>query len=139
MHNKILAFVLCLLTFAALPAMARQTVPIVNIDNTPVVSAEAKKLNAAQVLQAIKTAVVSQGWTVSNVADGVVTASILVRQKHTVIVDIIYDADKYSIHYKDSVNMKYLKNSGGDEVIHPFYNKWVATLNDAIRLELSKL
>lgn len=139
MHNKILAFVLCLFTFATLPAMARQTVPIVNIDNVPVVSAENKKLSSEQVLQAIKTAIISQSWTVSNVADGVVTATILVRQKHTVIVDIIYDAEKYSIHYKDSVNMKYLKNSGGDEVIHPFYNKWVATLNDAIRLELSKL
>jgi hypothetical protein len=139
MHNKILAFVLCLLTFTALPALARQTVPIVNIDNTPVVTAENKKLDSAQVLQAIKAAVISQNWTVSNVADGVVTATILVRQKHTVVVDIIYDADKYSIHYKDSVNMKYEKTSGGTENIHPFYNKWTAALSDAIRLEISKL
>lgn len=137
MHHKLLITVFTLLTLMAMPVFARQAIPIINYDNTPVVNA--KKLSSAQVLQAIKLAAGKQHWIITQEENGAITASILVRQKHTVVISIQYNAENYSIHYKDSNNMKYEKEKDGSEVIHPFYNKWVGALNDAIRLELSKL
>lgn len=135
-HQTALACLFILFTLFATPAMARQAVPIIQYDNIPIVSTQ--KLDTAQVLQAIKLGAASQHWVISNVENGALNATILVRQKHTVVVHIKYDTDKYSIHYQDSTNMKYEKSSDGQAIIHPFYNKWVAALNEAIRLELSK-
>jgi len=66
------------------------------------------------------------------------------------MVEIVYSADKYSVTYRDSINMNYhseakydsrLPNSGANRatgpVIHPAYNTWVQELKDAIRIELS--
>jgi len=128
------------LVFAAilsLNAIARDSVPIVNYDNVAVATNSGKAPNAEQVRQAITAAAASKGWTVAPAGDGKLQATIVVRGKHTVVVDIAYAADKYALTYKDSINMNLIERDG-QKLIHPFYNKWVQTLKEAIRLELLK-
>jgi len=64
-------------------------------------------------------------------------ATLVVRNKHTVVADVTYTPEKYSVVYKSSINMKYdIQN--GVPVIHPFYNDWAKKLVDAIRVECAK-
>jgi hypothetical protein len=56
---------------------------------------------------------------------------------HQIVVDIPVSDGKFSIFYKDSVNMKYALEDG-KKVIHPQYNNWVANLLGDVRSELSR-
>jgi hypothetical protein len=119
-------------------AHARSAVPLINHDSISIIASEGKTLEASQVKQAIEIAARSRDWTTSNLDNGKLAAKIVVRNKHTVMVEISYDASHYSINYLDSINMKYeVKN--GQALIHPFYNKWVDYLKDSINSELSRL
>jgi hypothetical protein len=126
-----------LLTLLSAFAMARTSVPIVNFDDVAVSTGSNAKLSAAQVGESIKTAAQAKTWTVSPAGDNKMTATLQVRGKHTVVIEIPYSATSYSLLYKDSSNMKH-EVEGGTPVIHPFYNKWVATLKDGIQMELQK-
>ena len=67
-------------------------------------------------------------------AENEIEARIIVRGKHTVVVSIPYDTQHFSINYKDSINMNY--NEGK---IHPNYNKWVADLEQALMVNISRI
>jgi len=129
--------VLIFATILSLNAVARETVPIINYDNLAVATSSGKALHAAQVRQAIQAAAGAKGWSIAQQAGDKLLATLDVRGKHMIMVEIDYAADKYSLHYKDSSNMKYGERNG-QPVIHPYYNKWVRELKDAIRLELLK-
>lgn len=137
MKSKLFAALLIATTLVAAPAVARDSVPIVNYDNVAVATSSGKAPDAEQVRQAIAAAAAGKGWTVAPAGDGKLQATIVVRGKHTVVVDIAYAADKYALTYKDSTNMNFIERDG-QKLIHPFYNKWVQTLKEAIRLELLK-
>lgn len=146
------ALFICTIVFS-LNANARTPVPIINYENIAIATTTGKALQVEQVKQAITTAAASKAWTVAYSADGSMLATLVVRNKHTIVVKIEYDINKYSIHYNDSKNMKYgiidvqptIASSNKDQShngqgeIHPFYNKWVQELKDAIRAELLKL
>ncbi|HSI38113.1 MAG TPA: hypothetical protein VK946_03480 [Methylotenera sp.] len=119
-------------------AHARNTVPVINHDNINIVTSDGKVLQAIQIKQAIEAAANKNDWTITNGEDGKLLAKILVRNKHTVVIEITYDTSKYSINYKDSNNMKYEVQSG-QAMIHPFYNKWVDLFKNSINAELAKL
>ncbi len=151
------------------PAIARTSVPIVNYENVIVATNSGNTLQAEQVKTAVLVAAGSKGWSVAHQADGKMLASLTVRGKHTIVVEISYTASSYSLHYRDSVNMHYQPDhqlnltrsqnsynqvqsqgqgqaqaqtqSGIDSraVIHPNYNKWVQDLRDAIRIQLLRL
>lgn len=137
MKSLLVAVFLLASALATTPVSARTPVPVINHDNVVVATATGKTLAAEQVKQAILAAVGVKGWSAVQQADGKLLATLHVRGKHTVVVEITYAADKYSLIYKDSVNMK-SGSRDGQTVIHPFYNKWVQELLDAIRLELLK-
>ena len=129
------------LVFAALVSLnviARTPVPIINHDNLSVATNSGKTLQIEQVKQAIQTAAGAKGWSIAFQADGKMLATLNVRNKHTVVVEIAYATDKYSLQYKDSANMKFGEFNGA-KVIHPYYNKWVQELRDSIRNELLKV
>ncbi len=65
------------------------------------------------------------GWKVTQDAPGHMVAEIKPRDKHFVAIDIYYDNDSYSIHYKASSNMKY---NAEQNIIHRNYNNWVSNL-----------
>jgi hypothetical protein len=137
----------------AFSANARTPVPVINYENVTIATASGKSLQIEQVKQAISSAAASKGWTVAYSTDGSLLATLVVRNKHTVVVKIDYDVSKYSINYNDSNNMKYGiinvqptiassnqdQSHNGQAEIHPFYNKWVQDLKGAIGSELLKL
>jgi len=157
MNAKLLIGLLLVGGLAAGPAQAqRAPVPIVNHPDIPVATGSGKPLQADQVKQAIQAAAKIKGWTLAYEPSGRILATLVVRNKHTVVVEIPYSAEKYSLLYHDSVNMKYSPGTGraapydassrmrgyqqpAGQVIHPFYNDWVRELKEAIRLELLKL
>jgi hypothetical protein len=121
------------LTFASAHAVAqRHPVPIINYENVQITTA-AGQLTTEQVKQAILTAAGSKQWVVTEQGPGRMTATLHVRGKHTVVTEIIHSNDKFSLLYKDSTNMKYGPGPDGKGVIHPFYNRWVQDLKEAIR------
>ncbi|MBS1228783.1 MAG: hypothetical protein H6R17_2060 [Proteobacteria bacterium] len=122
----------------SLNATAREAVPIVNYDDIAVATNSGKAPSAEQVKQAIIAAASNKGWSIAHQADGQLLATLVVRNKHTIVVSIACAADKYSLRYKDSINMKF-EERDGQQLIHPYYNKWVLDLKDAIRIELLKL
>lgn len=132
------AFLICLTMLSMSAHAARSAVPLVNYDNIAIVTSSNKAPQLDQVKQAMRVGAAVKGWTIEEAADGSLTASIVVRDKHKVSVKIDYDASKYSIHYKDSAVMKYEVNNG-QAVVHPFYNVWVENLKNDINIELLKL
>jgi hypothetical protein len=149
---------LCLLLLA-LPAAARTSVPIIDYPDQPVVTGSGKTPSAADVRQAIASAATQRNWVVTNgPGDERVTATLVVRNKHTISVVIAYKADAFSISYLGSVNMNYNENRPVDQasygnrgytvqqkdttlpdVIHPNYNKWVQDLLTGIKINLRLL
>jgi len=132
----ILAFILAL---ASLHAVARQSVPIINHENVAIERGTARALTADEVKAAILAAAAQGHWDVAESSPGVLKASLNVRNKHTAVVQISYSADKYSIIYRDSTNLNFKAEGSGPGIIHPFYNRWVQDLRDAIRLQLNKI
>lgn len=132
-----IAFLVCFAMLSMNVYAARSAVPLVNHENIEIVTGVNKAPAADQIKQAIRIGAAVKGWKVEESADGSLLATIVVR-KHTAVVRIDYDTSKYSIHYKDSVLLKYEVNNG-QAVIHPFYNKWVDNLKDDINIELLKI
>jgi len=121
----------------AIAAHARSAVPVINHENIVIVPANGKN----QSLDTVKAAIIRAGtnlqWNISENGNGKLIGTLNVRSKHTIVVDIAYATDKFSITYKDSTNMKF-GTEDGKPVIHPFYNKWVKHLLDSIRVETQK-
>lgn len=135
--HLVLAAVLSVMSTQA--AAQRQAVPIVNHEDVLVETTSGRKLSAEEVRQAITSAPAPRGWQFSEPAPGRLIATLNVRGKHTIVTEITYSATKYSIRYKDSVNMKYSPGGpNGQGQIHPFYNTWVDELRSAIRTQLIK-
>lgn len=131
------AFLICLTMLSMSAYAARSAVPLVNYENIAIVTGSNKVAEIDQIKQAIRLGAAVKGWKIEESADGSLTATIVVR-KHTVVVKINYEVSKYSIHYKDSVLMRYEVNNG-QAMIHPFYNVWVENLKNDINIELLKL
>ena len=93
----------------------------------------------SQVREAIYRAGRENRWIMRDMlgtGDNRIEATLVVRSKHTVIVDITYTANQYSLFYKNSVNMNYA-SCDGKRYIHPNYAVWVSRLNQSIQIELS--
>ena len=133
---------------------ARDLAPVINYDNIAVVAGAGKTLTVERVKQAIQTGATARGWSIAQAADGKMVATLIVHSKHSVSVEIGYTADRYSLHYKDSLNMKFASTApsrkngvgpavpaeeNGQPVIHPNYNKWVLQLRESIQVELGRL
>lgn len=125
------------LTAVLLIGCGRATVPIINYNHVAF-SATSLTLTLSQTREAIITAAETKGWMVQDEGSGRLGASLTVRDKHTVKVLITFTTTDFSINYVDSTNMKY-EVDAGKPTIHPFYNKWVKTLEEAIKLETRRL
>lgn len=137
---KIVRILLALLvSLTALQAAAqRMPVPIINYENVPVTSPSGEPLTAAQVKQAIRSGAAAKKWALEEQGPGRMLATLKVNGKHTVMTQINYAADQFSMVYSDSINMKYSPGADGKGEIHPFYNRWVQDLKEAIRTSLLK-
>jgi hypothetical protein len=109
-----------------------KTVPLINYENSPIVTVGGKA-DMDKIKKAIIVAGTRIGWQMQPVTDGHIVGSLFTRG-HMAKVDIKYNQDTYSITYKDSSNLLY----DGSE-IHRQYNNWVDRLNRQIRAELSSI
>jgi len=117
----------------------RMPVPIIDHDNVPVAVAPGKMASPASVKEAIIAAARNKAWEVTEQSSGKLVATLHVRGKHTVVTEITYNAENFSLKYRDSTNMKYeAAGKDGKPAIHPFYNRWVIELKDAITKELAR-
>lgn len=138
MKNILFSLLIALFALAA-PALAREAVPIVNLENQTIAAGSGKTLTLDDVRRALRQAASVRSWTVEDTAPGQALATLMVRGKHTIRVDVTYTEKTISFKYRDSVNMKYGKNEEGMPVIHPFYMKWVDNLMADLRVELARL
>lgn len=140
-------------------AHARPTVPVINHLDVPVMTSSGNPVTADQVRDTIAKAAEKKGWAVMRSPNSeLLSAKLVVRNKHTIIVSISYSAERFSIKYQDSINMNYSLSDGpqntgsymqytetasgtpaGTPLIHPFYNNWVNDLLKSISEELKVL
>ena len=137
MKTLFFAFLLGIFSLNA-TVQARDTVPLINLENQAISASSGKPLSLADVARALRQAAPLRGWTIEEIGPGKALATLVVRNKHTIKVDISYTESTISFIYRDSDNMKYSKNSEGNPVIHPFYLKWVQNLVTDVRVELGR-
>ena|SRR5438105_5691484 len=124
---------------ASFPAAAqRKPVPVINYENVAVAGPAGKTLSAAEVKQAIQSAAAAKQWDLADQGPGRMLATLHVRGKHTAMTEIRYTPERFSLVYKDSMNLKYVPAPDGTGLIHPFYNRWAEELKEAIRTALAK-
>jgi hypothetical protein len=85
--------------------------------------------------QAIKAGVAAQGWKVVNPADGRMELMRIVRNEHTMVIEVTYDSTGYGIRYLQSTNLMYSEQGAKGKnlrVIHGNYNEWINDLGLAI-------
>ena len=151
MKFKLFRGLLFAFALVASPANAQRTpVSIVNYPNVTIAASGGGSAQAGQVKKAIQEAANIKGWTLADEPGSKMLATLVVRNKHTVMVEIAYSAQRYSLRYRDSVNMNYHAEAKYDSrlpgvrngyaqrgpVIHPAYNTWVRELKDAIDVSL---
>ena len=107
------------------------SVPILNVDQAPAISASGKPLSRDQVRAAIVRAGAALGWQMKDEGPNMIVGNIMLRN-HTATIEIPYNANSYSIKYRASTN---LEEKGG--TIHKNYNGWVQNLTRGINAQLS--
>lgn len=163
--KKILALMSVLAAFLTLSpsAGAREVVPLVEFKDVAVVTGSGKPATVDQVRDAIIAAAAANRWVViKDSSRDALSATLSSDGRHSIAVSIPYSAEKYSVDYLNSINMKYrLADSGpavspdqpiymqaskpvrdipaGTPLIHPKYNTWVKILLQSINVELRKL
>ena len=115
-------------------AQARSAEPLIEPSRVVLVSGPDRSLD--QIKQAIVRGGARHNWTVAKDESGQLTLKYNKQNKHEVVVDVSYDLSGFQIRYVSSVNMKHDSAKGE---IHPFYNKWVANLSQAISTEINQL
>lgn len=137
MKNIVVSLLIAFFAFASL-AHARDAAPLVNLENQPISTGSGKTLTLDDVRRALRQASAVRGWSIEDGAPGQALATLVVRGKHTIKVDVAFTEKTISFKYRDSVNMKYGTNEDGKPVIHPFYMKWVDNLMADLRIELAR-
>ena len=113
-----------------LALMAFRQAPLVN----PAPIAVTSKMSSAQVLKAVKMALVHRGWTITSLKPGIVESSLNTRD-HVARIEVDYNRHQVAIKYVGSSNLKYeMKN--GTAYIHKNYLGWVENLSKDIQNNL---
>ena len=129
------AAAILLIALAGLASAALMIDEVENFENVPVPLQGGKPLTSAQVRDAIVAAATTRQWKIDYVRAGVLIGRLNVSGKHLAEVNILYSPERYSVAYRDSVNLNY---RASDQTIHPSYNRWVGQFVDAINLSLRR-
>ena len=120
-------------------AAARNPEAIINFSDIAASTASGKTLSINELKLVIQTAARVREWMIVNQPDGTMLGTLSWNgDKHSISIEITCTGTSYSLTYKDSINMKY-GLLDGQPLIHPYYNRFVRELNNAIRIELSRL
>lgn len=89
------------------------------------------------VKKAIWVALIGRTWNPVDKGEGLIEAKVVVRGKHTLIVDIKYDTKSVLIRYKDSDNLSYHVSKDGQATIHKNGNSWMQNIANDTRNQLA--
>jgi hypothetical protein len=104
-------------------AACARTQPIQNVEGREFIGPGTLAQRANQ----IRRAGAGRGWQMQEIRPGLIRGTLVLRD-HLAVVDIPYDAQRFSIRYADSRNLLYDGAS-----IHRNYNSWVQNLaNDIV-------
>ena len=122
-----------LTTLPALGACVR-TAPLHNVQDAAFVGQASLPQRAEQ----IKRAGASLGWVMEERQPGLVRGTLNLRT-HQAVVDVPYDARRFSIRYVSSIDLNYggdaARQNGKGPLIHSNYNGWVENLEHKISAE----
>jgi len=93
--------------------------------------------SAEQIKRAFMVSGAHRGWVFTDNGVGKMTGKLVVRT-HTLIMELSYEAGRYSLRYLDSVNLDY-KDDAGKKTIHRAYVNWNTNLMNDARAELMRL
>lgn len=129
MHRLFFALIVSLFTMSAIATPATAA-PIIETVYSRVVTASGKAQTSRQVETAISSASAHRGWKFERVGPGKLLGTLIVRGKHYVAIDVVYNSKEYTITYKDSKNMRY---DAATKTIHKRYNSWIENLDNDIK------
>jgi len=107
------------------------SVPILNVNQSPIANAAGKPLSRDQVRAAIVRAGATLGWQMKDEGANMLVGTIALRT-HSAVIEIPYSANSYSVKYRSSMNL-----DEKDGNIHKNYNGWIQNLNRGINAQLS--
>jgi hypothetical protein len=113
----------------ALFSVGCASLPILNVTSAPVNAP--KQLSMQEVENAITRAGKVMSWQMKSIRPGQLEGTLHLRT-HKAVIDIIHTTSNYSINYKDSSNVDYDGTN-----INRGYNRWVKSLDDAIKIQLA--
>lgn len=109
MKNKIMLWgVLLVATLAAGCA----PLPVLNVDHEQVARYDRKPLSLADMQRVIQLAAAKEEWTTEEPSPGHIVATRQNENEWKIVVDILYTATDFSIHYKDSRGLYYNPMTG---------------------------
>lgn len=110
------------------------TRPVVDIEAQPVgVKSDGSSFSTEEVRAAILQGCRIRGWVPELDGSDKVLATITVKGRLVVQVEIPFDTSRYSIRYRSSEGMDF---SPETRKIERNYNRWVVNLNSSIKKEL---
>jgi len=143
-----------MLVLVLAPAVVDAREPIVNLEDVPIsMKADGTSFTLQEARAAIIRGCVAGGWAPFVDSEGVIHASLNVRDKHFAEVDITVTPTTYSVQYVSSKNLDYRvtaayeyyedpygirqkRHIGQRFLIHENYNIWIAELSNWIKKEL---
>jgi hypothetical protein len=116
----VMALSLALVFLAPAPAWA--DTEVIAWNNVVAHTGSGKPATADEIKRAFVVAAAKRGWTVTEAGPGTMTLTLVLRT-HTLVMDLAYEDGKYSLSYKNSINLDY-KDTNGKKTIHRNYVNW---------------
>ena len=137
--NSVLRILMLVLVLA--PAVVDAREPILNLEDVPIsMKADGTSFTVQEARAGIIRGCVAGGWAPFVDSEGVIHASLNVRDKHFAEVEILVTPTTYSVQYASSKNLDYktYNHHYRDQRprIHENYNIWIDRLSDSINKEL---
>jgi hypothetical protein len=154
MLTQLIAALLCVL--AASGVGAAGNAPIVDLIAQPAQRADQKPAEVADIAKAFRAAGGALGWSFAEQGPEHLVATIVVRGKHSAVVDIQMRRGEYDLKYRNSVNLRFKEVDADDSgqplvamphqpslgsgktvrTIHSSYHRWVSNLTKGVAGEL---
>jgi len=134
-RNWVMMFALLFAVFAPAPALA--AADLIEWNNVTAVTGSSKPATAEEIKRAFMVGGARRGWTFTDAGPDKMILKLNVRT-HTLMMELTYEPGKYSLKYKESVNLDY-KDEAGKRTIHRSYISWNTNLMNDARAELLRL
>jgi hypothetical protein len=134
-RSWVMVLALAIAAFAPVPALA--AADLIEWNNVTAVTGSGKPATAEEIKRAFMVGGARRGWIFTDAGPDKMILKLDVRT-HTLMMELTYEPGKYSLKYKDSINLEY-KDEAGKRTIHRNYINWNTNLMNDARAELMRL